>query len=395
MENAGHQNKPEAPAWLLENITEASKNASSVYFVYLGLLAYCALTVFSTNDRRLIIGRNVTLPIVNLEVDLDGFFLAVPLITILVFIYFQIYIYRLKNLLIDLKTKYAPVGRGGLYPWILNIAEEPDPGIIGKAQVAIVKLTVWWSLPLVLAIMHIRYLEKHDPISYGLSLFPIFSVVVALFFWHHYEKPQWSGFILWSSGKRIFILVTVLCVITNYWYIIPQVMKGNLPLFNVDLSYQGLVAKPEFEAIYWADFRKVNLRGGNFDNSNLGKANLRETKMGRATLIGANLQKADLIGAELQNASLIGAELQNASLIGADLHRIKSWNTNQLSQAFWDKVTKWPEKFRPPCEIRIPPQRCKWLEVWSAKPFLPLFLDFESQDSGLMILPLPPHAGGR
>ena len=111
MENTGNQNKPEAPALLLENITEASKNASSVYFVYLGLLANCALTVFSTSDRRLIIGRNVTLPIVNLEVDLDGFFLAVPLISILVFIYFQIYIYRLKNLIIDLKTEYAPVGR--------------------------------------------------------------------------------------------------------------------------------------------------------------------------------------------------------------------------------------------------------------------------------------------
>ncbi len=45
--------KPEAPGWLLDNIAEASKNARKIYLLYIGFLAYCALTVVSTTGRQI------------------------------------------------------------------------------------------------------------------------------------------------------------------------------------------------------------------------------------------------------------------------------------------------------------------------------------------------------
>ena len=49
---ARNQNR-QAPDWLFDNIAEASKNARRIYLLYIGALAYFALTVFTTPDRRI------------------------------------------------------------------------------------------------------------------------------------------------------------------------------------------------------------------------------------------------------------------------------------------------------------------------------------------------------
>ncbi|TDI94811.1 MAG: hypothetical protein E2O77_00355 [Caldithrix sp.] len=45
--------KPAAPDWLLDNIAEAFKKRPQEFtWLYIGFLAYCALTVASTTDRQ-------------------------------------------------------------------------------------------------------------------------------------------------------------------------------------------------------------------------------------------------------------------------------------------------------------------------------------------------------
>ena len=337
-QGCGYQNvRRQAPDWLIDNITEASKNTRSLYFLYLGFLAYCVLTVFSTDDRRLIVGQFVKLPIVGLDVNLDGFFLFAPLIAILVFIYFQLYFYHLKSLIADLRTGYASVEKRRLYPWMLNMAEEPDSGIIGHVQVGIVKVTVWWLLPIVLAMMNVRYMYRHDPISYGLNLLPMISMGSVVYFWNLSENTKWQGYLRRHLGKCTLMLMTLLYVAIMHWHIIPQAIQGNAALFsrlafNIDLSYEGLVAPPTFEATYWADFRGLNLRGADLTDSGLGKANLENADMGKARLLRANLQEANLEEANLQQANLFGANLQQAKLGEANLQQANLGEAN-LQQA--------------------------------------------------------------
>ena len=126
--------KPEAPGWLLDNIAEASKNARKIYLLYIGFLAYCALTVASTTDRQIVLDEPAKLPIIDVEVALNGFFLLSPLLAIGVFIYFQIYLNKLKRLTDDLSLNYAPVGQGRLYPWLLNFADEIQKRICGQTS---------------------------------------------------------------------------------------------------------------------------------------------------------------------------------------------------------------------------------------------------------------------
>ncbi|GEM_PF-5184809 len=68
--------KPAAPDWLLDNIAEAFKKRPQEFtWLYIGFLAYCALTVVSTTDRQIVLNEPAKLPIINVEVALNGIFL--------------------------------------------------------------------------------------------------------------------------------------------------------------------------------------------------------------------------------------------------------------------------------------------------------------------------------
>src|ERR1700761_5420496 len=60
--------KQEAPDWVLENIAELSKHARTVHAFYVSFLLYCALTILSTPDRKIILDEQAHLPIINLDV---------------------------------------------------------------------------------------------------------------------------------------------------------------------------------------------------------------------------------------------------------------------------------------------------------------------------------------
>jgi hypothetical protein len=99
MINNPSEEKPNASYRLLDNITEASKNARQIYFLYMGFLAYCTLTVFGTFDRQIVLNKTTSLPIIGMDVSLNAFYIASPIIIILVFVYFQLYLLKLRSLI--------------------------------------------------------------------------------------------------------------------------------------------------------------------------------------------------------------------------------------------------------------------------------------------------------
>ena len=316
--------KPEAPGWLLENIAEASKNARKIYLLYIGFLAYCALTVVSTTDRQIVLNEPARLPIINVEVALNGFFLLSPLLAIGVFIYFQIYLNKLKRLTDDLRFNYAPVAQGRLYPGLLNFADELDKGFVSKIQRFIVNFSLWWSLPLVLFIISLWYIKKHDPVlSYVLAVIPALGTGVVILFWQHYASAEKGSFTK-RHKSRLGLLSLVLIV--EYFLIfsvIPAALKGNRTDLlgwwtNVDLSYQSLVDEnmKDYKTLPWVDLKGVHLEGANLRGAILDRADLKG-----AWLLGANLEGAQLRGADLRDANLDSAVLEGAQLQGATLTR--------------------------------------------------------------------------
>ena len=219
---------PPVPPWLLENIAEASKKASRIYTIFIGLLAYCALTVVSTTDKQLILNEPARLPVVNIEVNLVGFFILSPILALVVFVYLQLYLHRIKSLVNKLGTQYAKMEQGSLYPWMLNIAEDPEPGGIGKLQKGIVAASLWWSMPIILFLFPLWYMKTHDPArSYLVGAIPLVGLWIVLWFWRRYEPGRKWG----RKAFSIFGALLMVTILAN----IHRVQHGTVPAFNLDL----------------------------------------------------------------------------------------------------------------------------------------------------------------
>ncbi len=335
-EPSKNQKKQEPPDWLVENIAEASKNARRIYLLYGSFLAYCAVTVAGTSDRQIILNETARLPLLNVDVSLTGFFTVGPLAAIFFFIYLQLYVTRIKGLVADLRTNYGQIEKRRLYPWILNIAEDPEPGFIGRLQRGFAQFSLWWLLPMVLMLFAFWFVKKHDPIlSYVVGALPILGTLIVLYFWCHYEDIQYKskfkigqvlGFILNERGKTILASIVLIFEIFLLLFIIPWAMKGGKydflkPWICVDLSYQVLVTKPEEEYpnIYWLDLRKAHLEGADLTSAILKRADLRDAYLRQANMSYLNLEGANLMDAELQGANLWYAELQGVDLRFAEL----------------------------------------------------------------------------
>jgi len=320
--------KNEAPRWLFDNIAEASKNARQIYFLYLGFLTYCALTIATTSDKRIFLDDQVNLPIINAPVPLKGFFILTPLIALSIFLYLQLYLHRLKSLIIELRTKYRPVNERRLYPWMINIAEASDRGKIGVLQRFTVKFSLWNSLPLVLIYIAFCFVKKHEAIwAYVVGGVPIIGALVSFWFWLNYEPGQWRNEpFSWKIIHSIPIVSIIAFEVFLLGFIIRWAGEGGRhewirPYICLDLSQENLVAKPEIvnEKPYWRILRQVHLEGARLTGAILTNADFRQAKIQHADLREAKLQRANLQEAILRNADLRGADLQHSILQGADL----------------------------------------------------------------------------
>jgi len=319
IKESGTENKPEVSAPLINNIAEASKNARNIYLLYIGLLAYCALTVASTSDQRIILNEPARLPVISLDVSLDGFFILAPILAIFIFVYFQLYLLNLKRLLDDLRTNYRPIKESQqIYPWMLNFVSEVGSGFVARVQRLIVNFSLWWSLPLVLMLLALWYLKKHDPLlSSVVGTMPLIGVILVVAFWIQYQKPPNSP-PKFQKDQRILLGIVLVMEIYLFAVFMPRALRGERLIGTwpaVDLSYKNLANKQD--EVYWVNLRDADLQGADFTASILDKADLRQANLKGAIMEETQLKGADLRGAKLQGCDLEKADLQKAKLDSA------------------------------------------------------------------------------
>ena len=306
---------PKPPDWLIENIAETSKHAQKIYFLFIGIISYLALTVVTTTDRQIVLNEKALLPIVDLEVSLNGFFVVTPLLAIIVFTYFQLHLQRLRSYKNELTKNYRHVSKRSLYPWMINIVDEPESGFIGTIQKLFVKISLWLLLPFILALFLLWIIKTQNFLSISyIAIIHLFCSILTLMFWFTYEEEKLP------IGKELMkkcisikldktkivtsVLVFDLLLISLFAI---EVRTGKYFISNVDLNNQELVREPkhDYKGRFW-----VNLRG-----KGLAGARLSDTY----------LKKADLSYANLRNAILSRADLQGAKLSGAPPRRSLSW----------------------------------------------------------------------
>lgn len=336
--------KPEAPAELISNIAEASRNARSIYILYSVLLAYCAVTIVGTSDRQIVLNEPTVLPVFGVNVSLVGFFLLAPLLALFFFVYLQLYLHKLKRLLDDLRINFKPITESRrIYPWMLNFADELGrSGFVARTQRFIVNFSIWWSLPMVLMLLSAWYLKAHD-LLWGsiIGIVPLIGALVVTAFWQHYQQPaeyrfkfdlpNFKSFLKTNRDKQALLGMVLLYEILFFALFVPSARKGE-PLLGawpcVNLSYQNLTHEERFRNLYWLNLGGAQLQGGNFTGAVLKKADLRNANLRNANFTGAILDTADLRDAKLPMATLTGASLRGAQLDSAVLAGAQLRNAN-------------------------------------------------------------------
>jgi hypothetical protein len=180
--------KPEAPPWLISNIADLSKQASTLHTIFVLFLVYCGLTILGTTDRRIILEEQARLPIVDLTVSYTAFVSVAPLIALSLFLYFQLHLQGLKRLIDNLRINYAATEMSKIYPWLIASTIE-DSGGIGLLHKLIAAISLWLLLPLVLLLFCLSSLKKHFLVqSYYSCFISLIGVLLVSWLWFRYNS---------------------------------------------------------------------------------------------------------------------------------------------------------------------------------------------------------------
>jgi uncharacterized protein YjbI with pentapeptide repeats len=329
--------------WQHKNLEEASKNTRGIFYLYLGAVAYCLLTVMGTSDRQLLLGERTQLPIVNVAVPLVGFFYFSPLLLMLVYAYFQMYLQRIQGLKSQLRSTGSWQYRR-IYPWMINIADDPEPGLVGRAQKIVVALALWWSLPLVMQVFYLWILKRHDRLmSTVLFCESAAGMALVIISWWLYHKR--------TRFEKIKFAILMIA-----WFCIPHFLLGPkyLPRLpqrvvqfisnagfgpNLNLSFQNLIEEKnaKYSTIPLVNLRGVDLTWATLNSCILARADLRDAKLQHAYLEKSDFRGAWFTGANLDSssaqyarfdssidssASFVGTNLSHANFQHATLKRV-------------------------------------------------------------------------
>ena len=379
---------------IISNIDEISKNSRGIFLIYAGFIAYCGITAISIKDEQLIINdKAIFLPLFNIDISVTGFFLGASLTSILIYIYFNLYLYRLK-ILVDVLIKLHPnYDRKYLYPWLFNFQGASTFIPVDIIQNSLIIFIRWWSLPIVTILLAIQFVKTHDEnLNVLLGIFPIVSVLISLFFWQitdhdkqmlAFSHKKYKNILLSFAGKLFLLVFFVFAIVRYYYVFLPNAILGNEILFfgnviklsnMVDLSGKSLV--PDYvkcdrqllvnfvnsrfhganlkssvfknsdlkdtsfvkSRLHFTNFECSDLRGADFSNTdffhpNFSKCDLRRVNISKANLEFTNFQDADLYGVSFKYSRLENAKFTGSRLKNADFRGAYDLTAKQLCVA--------------------------------------------------------------
>jgi uncharacterized protein YjbI with pentapeptide repeats len=371
----------------LKTVEETSKNARKLFIAMLLGCAYAALTIFSTEDAKLITNSaSSPLPIIQTAIPIAGFFFVAPPILLAMFLYFHLYMQNIWKELSELPSIFLdgkPIDQKA-YPWLLNklvrshfLILRENRTLFSRLQSGISILLAWWTVPFTTAIFWLWYVRVNDSIGTRWHIAYLTVAVLVATIFQRYARNTLRAELPapirikenWRKSKTyiqildrshqfaaFFAAVVVLAFFVSERAIngqpgkqIPRALsyvglRNNVDLPRIYLRDADLVGVNfAGKNLYSIDLQGANLHGANLANADLQDANLQGThlkeanlfraKLNGANLVGANLKNADLYKADLKGANLDNANLEGALLLDTKLGDVKNLRQEQVDQA--------------------------------------------------------------
>jgi len=321
-------------------VWEATKSARWFYFLMLAASLIGFLVVATTSDARLILD-GPTIPIRRLGnfMPINGFYLIAPIALLVIFVRFQFLLLRVWASMAALPAVFQDgqtVEREG--PWYLMGLVRRHFRWLRDAKTAvsllenvIATILAYWVVPIVIALIWMRYLVRQDLRGTALHvLFFVLSVNVATGLPAVVSRVIRPGEIRRPNSRSVLRLAFMTLRIP---------LAAGLVLLILSLGViWGVPAETEASKRYfsasprrWAAeaFRFVGYRPyadliesslvvpvgkGQEDGAKLNEGSLRYARAYRASLPDARLWRGDLSGAYLTETDLQGANLREAKM---------------------------------------------------------------------------------
>ena len=368
-------------------VEEASKNAKRIFLWMQLASAYCWLTVYTTTDAGLLTNSpSSTLPVIGSNVPIVGFYWVVPILLVVFYIYFHLYLQRLWEVLALMPAVFQD-GRTldkAVYPWMITglvhsyfpRLEEYRPPLYALQRLAIL-ISVWFVVPGTIVRMWWRFLVRQDVFgTFGHVACELAAVVAGVMIYRLAKRTlrgesntAWKD--LWQMTRRQLaasvIGVLLFCSFSGLAiYGVPSTEDEESPSrlkrrprlkrlprpnpeesfiraafpFRANFQDADVSKKPTHwtaEEPFLTHVKGARLRGRNLryleaEKAFLARADLTGADLSFAELQRADLREADLVYGTLTLAHLSGANLSAANLEGAQLSGADLFGAN-LSQA--------------------------------------------------------------
>jgi hypothetical protein len=335
---------------LLDSLNGSAERFQTLWFSFLGLTAYLAITALTTTSRMLLLGEPQTLPILNMKVELLPFYVFAPLL----FVIFHFYLLMILVLLArtaaqferELRTflpmeadqeHYRARVENALFLQLRVGMNDERAGSNSLLLALIALITIVLAPPVTLILLQMMFLPYHSfLITWWHRILVLADLCLLQILWHRYSYYLGirKSLFLFKQKHRLGIGVAAR---TDFWLIgvvlwlsfwegrwagepiigrtdfaatrngvVFGLFRDRLRLVN-----EIVVGKDRFEATK----NEIASRGGDF----VPTRDFHQRDLQGAVLYGADLRGVDLGRAELRSANLAFAELDGASSYWADL----------------------------------------------------------------------------
>jgi uncharacterized protein YjbI with pentapeptide repeats len=380
---------------LLASLNGSAERFQTLWFSFLGLTLYLAITALATTHRMLLLGEPQTLPILNIKVELLPFYVIAPLLYLVFHFYLLMMLVLLARTAAEFgdqlrttlpdeteRERYRARVDNSLFLQLLIGMKPERVGLNGWLLATIALITIALAPVATLLLMQMMFLPYHSlPITWWHRLIVVTDLALILVLWRRYFGPR--AIDLRSSApskyerrrRSVRQFAQFALVAFAFWLTFwegrwageePNLAKwrflwewqttGNFapepfnPASTADgvvfglfpdrlkLPSETIVGEEKLEktkkeiASRNGDFvPTISFDGRDLQAADLSGADLRGVSLRGAAFQGAKLDSARLDGARLDDARLQGADLSLAQLQGADLSRAELWGADLSS----------------------------------------------------------------
>lgn len=305
------------------NVNESTKIVRTLFITLLGALAFCGLTILSTQDSQLLnFATSFKLPIIGTDVSIKWFYYLAPWFLLGLFVYFHLYLIKHCWLLAK-QPRILPDNSSlgdKILPWVLNSwaihyfedSKGEREGIQWSREVFSFWLA-WFVTPICLMFFWIRsFVSQNEWLTETHFWAVVISLALAWGYgqiarntlatrgWGMEQTPTWEHIL---HSVELVILYVLLAWLGSGKELTPNFISEYFQ--RPDIAYQELSIKPE----NWdPKDPTAGVRGADLSNKDLSYA-----KASNAFLVNANLRRADFKGADLRGADLRRANLSMAN----------------------------------------------------------------------------------